>query len=303
MYTDNESGKGNNRKLTAKCIIIASCFLAIIAFIVFEFIHQTRIEEEKVKRHEYLNQLRNMETDELQEGFTNVYVDIVSFTPWYEVYNRETLTVSNGYVSKCETVNGNIVWVYAPKTENRLIIPYSGKRTGAYTYPANDPLRLNGTLVKIKDIGEGSHPGIEDDDLILKVDKYPVAYNDREERQEYLNIARNMDDDEVEDGFKNVYADIVSIEPWVYLSDSQIGLVSEEIFKCKTVKGKTIWVHIHVGGATKEYAEEHYPAHTYPSNNPQQIHGKIITAKSLSPDLARDINYSTMVLSIDEYPE
>ena len=292
------------KKLSTTYVIVAVFVLAVVVWGGLEFLHMQREAAEQAKRKAYLAQPRNMETDVLEEGFTNVSVDVVSFDPWYEVYRSNNTLNSTGYVCRCKTVHNNTVWVYAPKYGLRVGYLFSRNNAETLLYPAEDPLKLNGSLVKITDIADDPHTSIGKDEWILKVSEYPVAYSERPERQAYLQQPRNVDTDELEEGFKNVSADIVSIEPWISLSDRQFSfMISDVIFKCRTVQGKTFYAYIHAGGATEAYIREHYPARQYPSSLPHRIQGSLVSAKSLSSSLAISLGPNTLLLTLEHYPE
>lgn len=88
--------------------------VAIIIALLFLFgIIQT------VRTHVYNSQLRNMATEEMSDGFSNVYADIVSISPEYFLYYGKKLSsgekVTDSKVSyvicRCETIEGSQLWI------------------------------------------------------------------------------------------------------------------------------------------------------------------------------------------------
>lgn len=292
-----------------KRIMIGVCMILFIGFVIWMAVHQSRLDTEKRNREAYLSQRRNMDTDTLELEFNNVYADIVSVTPSYEVYRKDgSLSVmTSGYLCECKTVKGNTVWVYAPRSDIRYNVNPFGKgtnRPGVQTYPADDPLRLTGSVTNVGNIADKIPAGIDKDMLVLKVDKYPIAYNDRPERKEYLGKRRNMETDKMEEGFTNVYVDIVSITPAVSISNRQYpALLTGIVCKCETVNGKTVWAYCSVGGGSELYVAKNCPPRQYPSDHPRRLQGSIVSAYDLAWDLSSKIGYATYILEIEKYPD
>lgn len=145
-----EAEKKKRKKV--KGIIIAIIVLAMALLMVNAIIKSA-----------YRGELRNMVTDEMDEHFTNVYVDVVSIEPVYFVYHYETskygATLGNGdiwdVVCKCKTVEGKVIWAnffyqYYPEGN------YSRNENDykPFTFSADNPMRLTGKIDMARQIIE-----------------------------------------------------------------------------------------------------------------------------------------------------
>lgn len=154
-------------------ILILIAVVSAIIVVVYGIVHQAN-----------LNRPRNMETDAMAVGFSNVSVELVSFVPEYEVYYKkdknDTVGVdyTNGYLCRGETVNGNTVWIYARKVDSRYGRMFSDNKLQRQDYPPEDPLKLTGTITRAKDVADNIPHEIDGNIYVLEVDKYPEPYDE-----------------------------------------------------------------------------------------------------------------------------
>ena len=126
---------------------------------------------------------------------------------------------------------------------------------------------------------------------------------------QYLRESRNMATDEMEEGFLNVYADVVSIKPkyFIYTYETRNGVkyswtekLSEVVCQCKTVEGKTIWVAINYSDypdANYSHNEKDYKNKNYSEKNPMKLTGEIKATKGYADGLSSKVK-DTFILKV-----
>jgi hypothetical protein len=248
----------------------------------------------------------------LSEGLRGIYADIVSINPLYVIYGEAAFGGKStaGVVCPCETVKGDTVYVYV-KSENAQVQYTGGHNPFRKQYwPAEEAARVKGTVIKADNIAAGLSEQIGSNAWVIVTDEYPEAYEDRADRQEYLNAERSLEADEMEEGFKNVWVDIVSIEPTGYLkSDSETfgGLYTKGIVcRCKTVNGATIRIYADHVDSIPLYGNTNFskaPKRTYPASAPKRLTGRIVRADTIAENLPDLANGSDLILYISAYPE
>lgn len=119
--------------------------------------------------------------------------------------------------------------------------------------------------------------------------------------EEYHSQVRNMATDEMGERFKNVYADVVSIDPYYFIyeyktSSSGVRKTPDQLMyvicKCKTVEGKYIWArfyHSDYPGANYDTKEEEFQKKTYSKSSPLHLSGTTFTAKSTMSELGKKL--------------
>lgn len=117
----------------------------------------------------------------------------------------------------------------------------------------------------------------------------------------YHSQVRNMATDEMGERFKNMYADVVSIDPYYFIyeyktSSSGVRKSPDQLMyvvcKCKTVEGKYIWArfyHSDYPGADYDTKEEEFQKKTYSKSSPLHLTGTTFTAKSTMSELGKKL--------------
>ena len=113
------------QKKKRKRIISGVIILLSIAIVIWLVVEQNRLDTAKKNREAYLNQLRNMETDTLEMKFNNVYVDIISITPSYEVYRKDQNSLLGDmlktvYLNELKTIKKNILSDYDTRMADQV---------------------------------------------------------------------------------------------------------------------------------------------------------------------------------------
>lgn len=115
---------------------------------------------------------------------------------------------------------------------------------------------------------------------------------------------RNMATESMSDNYKNVYADVISIEPVYGITERKttrtgapIGdeSLKEIVCRCKTVEDTYIWAVFFVseypGGAYGKSLEE-LTTITYPKDKPERLRGNITTPKKINSELGSTLDVS-----------
>ena len=145
---EKKEASTQKRMKTVKRLLISVVVLAIVIWFGMT-----------LKDDMYRGELRNIDTDYIEEGFTNVYADVVSIEPVHFVYEYKAtnsgMTYGNGtfkeIVCKCETVEGNIIWAsffYHYYPDNNYSTNEGDYTT--HTYSKEAPYRISGHM---KDAG------------------------------------------------------------------------------------------------------------------------------------------------------
>ena len=111
----------------------------------------------------YKSKLRNIDTDYIEKGFTNVYADLLSIEPITSIYKYNTKYSDpfygegtfEGVICKCKTVEGNVIWASFSRF-NYPGINYSSREKD-FTYQVftqDNPCRIKGTMKEADDIAE-----------------------------------------------------------------------------------------------------------------------------------------------------
>lgn len=126
---------------------------------------------------------------------------------------------------------------------------------------------------------------------------------------EYRGQLRNMATEEMDASFTNVYADVISVDPYYFVyqykttsSGTKIGSgdLWEIVCKCQTVEGKTIWASFfyqRYPGGNYSKREDDYKTLTYSKTNPLRITGSVDTARQVVKELENEIG-NILVLDV-----
>ncbi len=245
----------------------------------------------------------------LSEGLKGVYADIVSINPLYRIIGDGSfnMKVTMGFVCPCETVKGDTVYVMV-----KLDPPASSSASPfrKQYWPAEEAPRVKGYVMKVDSIVAGLSEQLGSNAWVIVTDQYPEAYEDRADRQEYLNVERSLEADEMEEGFKNVWVDIVSIEPTGYVQNKSATLgalyTMGIVCRCKTVNGAFIRIYADHTEMIPMYGNtgfQNAPKRTYPSSAPKRLTGRIVRADTIADDLPELLGGNDLVLYISAYPE
>lgn len=112
---------------------------------------------------------------------------------------------------------------------------------------------------------------------------------------------RNMATETMSEGFSNVYANVIVIDPVYYIYDNNTisswpdykeGMLSRIVCKCKTKEGSYVWVVFkykdYPGGTGSKNAKE-YQKLLYGYRNPKLLTGRIKTAQAVNSDIYAEI--------------
>lgn len=244
----------------------------------------------------------------LSEGLSGIYADIVSIDPQYRIAEDEAFNrkVTVGFVCPCETVKGDTVYALV-----KLDPPQAGNASPfrKQYWPAEEAARIKGFVMKADSLVAGLSEKLGSNAWVIVTDQYPEAYEDRADRQEYLNAERSLEADKMEEGFKNVWADIVSIEPIGYVQDKNAplgGLYTRGIVcRCETVNGAFIRIYADHEESIPMYGNgfQNAPKRTYPASAPKRLTGRVVRADTIADELPELVGGNDLILYISAYPE
>ena len=168
--TKEEREKKALTKKRVKIVLISAVVFAIIVWFGMT-----------LKDDMYRGESRNIDTDYIEEGFTNVYVDVVSIEPVHFVYEYKAtnsgMTYGDGkfeeIVCKCETVEGKVFWAsffYHYYPDNNYSTNEGDYTT--HTYSKDAPYRISGHMKKADRIADNLEMAIGDV-LVLDVTYSP----------------------------------------------------------------------------------------------------------------------------------
>ena len=130
----------------------------------------------------------------------------------------------------------------------------------------------------------------------------------------YRGEARNIDTDYIEEGFTNVYADVISIEPVHFVYEYKAtnsgmtygdGKFQEVVCRCVTVEGKVFWASFfyhYYPDNNYSTKEGDYTTHTYSKESPYRISGHMKAADRIADNLDNAIG-DVLVLDVTDSPE
>ena len=116
----------------------------------------------------------------------------------------------------------------------------------------------------------------------------------------------NMGTEEIASQKKNVYADVIRMNPVyiIYDQDSKSSYdIRRIVFKCDTVEGKTIWASVSLTDYLElfkhDYLEKGFVEHTFDTDNPLRLVGNARKAKDEARNLKEEIG-NIYLLHVDE---
>ncbi|MBR4003478.1 MAG: zinc ribbon domain-containing protein [Clostridia bacterium] len=167
--------KDNKRKIVIKAKYIKRVLISAIILVVAILVGVS------IKDDMYRGKLRNIDTDYIEEGFYNIYADLVLIEPVSFVYEYDRSSAVGLYgegklediICKCETVEGKVFWasfnrLYFPETK----LPEKEWNYATHKYSKEEPYRIKGHLKTGNKIGKNVDSLIGDE-LILDVTDSP----------------------------------------------------------------------------------------------------------------------------------
>lgn len=142
-----------------KYIIIALVAGVIIFLIIAAIIsaNENAIKEEKKKEEN--SKLRNFATERMKLEYDNVYADLVLIEPKYCITSNikdskglTTYRYATNIICKCETVEGNTIWVSFTQDnfplDNKMLLDWylQFKILEPIEYSSDNPLKVYGTV-------------------------------------------------------------------------------------------------------------------------------------------------------------
>lgn len=146
----------NKKKKKIRLIILC----AVVAVVALLFVRMKAKDAHNA-------QLRNFATETMNKDYSNVYADLVTIEPSYEVYFQNgAYRNTTGIVCACKTVEGKEIWVvfdewnypsegYTDKTASYYGNAFgSGRQYHSITYGYRNPLRVTGNVNTAKQVDE-----------------------------------------------------------------------------------------------------------------------------------------------------
>ena len=122
-----------DKKIKTILIVLAS-ILAIVLITIYS-ISSTR-------QSEYNSKLRNMAIEEMDENFSNVYIDVIQIEAIYDVRRQYGSVITYYTVCKCHTVEGKTIWAYMSQWDWSMMS--SKGDNDVVKYSKTSPMRLFG---------------------------------------------------------------------------------------------------------------------------------------------------------------
>lgn len=179
IIAEKEEKQKSRRKTWITILSIIIVVSVIISLCVCAGRKEMAEREASAKQSRYLRESRNMATDEMEEGFNNVYADVVSIKPTHFIYTYDTVNGVKMYgterikevICQCKTIEGKTVWVAINRSDYPDAEYSSEEKDFKYkTYSDKNPMRLTGEINNTADYVKGLKAEIKDT-FILKVKK------------------------------------------------------------------------------------------------------------------------------------